>query len=338
MYARNFYGISFKGDVKASLAIANPGDFVSPPHRHQIRWRSSVSSYIWLLKQTLLLRFAPKRRVVILNFIPLWNFLFFLVVPKSIELGPVTGGGAVCLKHLGGSKLQRLRTHIARSYVVPWLYSLSTAIIYARALKITPATPGVAKALGIKELTPRIIEADARPFHVPQRAPVPVKLQTDLLCYVGDHPLKNTPLTIELINQLAKADIRISVIGALGKDHTLNQDITHHLEISHDAVFGLLGNTKAVLSLSLEQAGFFTYEAAALGRRVLCLPQSGAASLPGAITLIEKDSVVSVDLLYQRCLEVVRTVRTLPPHDATEVSKNTKRIHEHAKSYFYKGK
>lgn len=275
---------------------------------------------------------------MILNFIPLWNFLFFLVVPKNVELGPVTGGGVICLKHLGGSKSQRLRSHIARNYAIPFLYSLSTAIIYARALKIKPATPGVAKALGIKEPTPRIIEVDARPFHVPQKTTVPIKLQTDLLCYVGDHPLKNTSLTIELINQLAKADIRISVIGALGREYTLDEDITHYIEISHDAVFGLLRNTKAVLSLSLEQAGFFTYEAAALGRRVLCLPESGAASLPGAITLIEKDSALSVDILYQRCLKVVRTVRTLPLHDATEVSKDTKRIHEHAKSYFYKSK
>ena len=112
--------------------------------------------------------------------------------------------------------------------MVPLLYRLSCKIIRWRSLEVRPATPSVARALGFMSKTPRAIEADTTLFEIGVINKTQKERKIDLVCYVGPHPLKNTKLTVSVLNRLAEAGYVISVIGSVPKNIYLHKDIKYH--------------------------------------------------------------------------------------------------------------
>lgn len=71
-----------------------------------------------------LLRFSRKYEVMYLNYLPLWNFLIFIILPKKTILGPITGG----LYKETGANLNL----IIRKYFFPIFYNISKIIIFRK--------------------------------------------------------------------------------------------------------------------------------------------------------------------------------------------------------------
>ncbi len=73
-----------------------------------------------------------KKKTIYLNYLPLWNFLIFLLLPKKTLLGPITGGA-----YYGNSK--SLNSFIRR-YIFPFFYLISLKIIEKKYSKVIFST------------------------------------------------------------------------------------------------------------------------------------------------------------------------------------------------------
>ena len=73
-----------------------------------------------------------KKKIVFLNYLPLWNFLIFLLLPKKVILGPITGGVQV-------NDLNNL-DKIIRKILFPIFYRISLFIIYKKYKKVIFST------------------------------------------------------------------------------------------------------------------------------------------------------------------------------------------------------
>jgi len=62
-----------------------------------------------------------KKRLVYVNYLPLWNFLLFLILPKKTILGPITGG-------IYNGKVKGINSFI-RKYIFPLFCKISLIVI-----------------------------------------------------------------------------------------------------------------------------------------------------------------------------------------------------------------
>ena len=77
--------------------------------------------YINPFKGVLFLRLHKRNTIIYLNYLPLWNFLIFLLLPQKTILGPITGG-------IYKGKIKNL-SGIIRKFFFPVLYKISLFII-----------------------------------------------------------------------------------------------------------------------------------------------------------------------------------------------------------------
>jgi len=77
--------------------------------------------YIGPLYGAIYLLFNRRKNIVYLNYLPLWNFLIFFLLPKKTILGPITGGSAP-------SEVTNF-SNFLRKYILPLLYKISLLII-----------------------------------------------------------------------------------------------------------------------------------------------------------------------------------------------------------------
>ena len=319
----------------STVLAARPGDVVSPTLPKNSRLLRWLSAYCWLFTQLILLRARPLKNVVVLNYLPLWNVLFFLLVPKDALLGPITGGGRVNLRHLACRSDRRIIIMVARNIVIPWLYWISFQIIKMRGLTIKPATFGVARVVKMSSVQPRIAEADPSPVMFAKTAVRQAKAVTDVVVYTGAHELKNRTLTVEVINRLAERGLRVSLVGELDDGHELHQRVAHYHGVTQKRVLEIIGQSRVALSLSLVEGGFFTYEVAAMGSRVFCLPNSGGAKLPGAVELLSEDERIDAKLISKRCLAAFVTTDNETAVDRQSRSDAVRKMNEDAARYFF---
>lgn len=70
------------------------------------------------------LKYFLKKKTCYLNYLPMWNFLIFLLVPPGIKLGPITGGSK--------KKFDWSIDSLIRNSIFPLFYNLSNIILTFR--------------------------------------------------------------------------------------------------------------------------------------------------------------------------------------------------------------
>ena len=338
LYALNKYGVRLAPSEETELNDLAPGKVSSPLISARSRWRNSLSAYSWLLVQMIRLHFQPARHIVVLNYLPLWNFLFFLTVPRWVKIAPITGGGAVNMLHLHLSQSTGILTRFTRNIFIPILYKISILLIKARRLQVVPATLAVADALGFHDQRSRFIETDVAPFVAAEQPKQPSECHYDFITYVGPHPLKNLALTLDVATRLATQGHRIAIIGNIGNignNDKLHENISCFQDVTREAIFDMMQQSRMALSLSLEQAGFFTFEASAFGLPVLCLPKSGGAVLPGARLLVSPDELLTPDLATARCLSAFADMQGNDAQSRQSISRETRKVHQDAATFYH---
>lgn len=335
LYMLNAFNLKIGSVHKQSLLSSEPGDVLTPVPVNGSRWRRAVPAYLWLLWQVIQLHFVRKADVVVLNYLPLWNVFFFLLVPKTVTLAPITGGGRVNSRHLGVPRWQRVSVSLTRNILIPFLYKMSAVVIRCRSLVVRPATPAVNVALGYNDASPRFVETDHLPVKAAGSISSGTKRFVDAIAYIGPHLLKNSQLTIQVMNSLASDGFKVILIGPADPDLNINDNVDHYSTVDHKTVLRLMSTSVTSLSLSLEQAGFFSFEAAASGCVVLCLPNSGGSVLPHAVLLAEDNEQVSSDLLVARCKIAIETARVSSSQTASYIAAETRKVHKVAKAFFY---
>ena len=91
-----------------------------------------LHKYLGPIIMSLYVRFNPKSRFIFVNYLPLWNFLIFLILPKHTIIGPVTGSNIV--------KENSFLNIIVRKFFFPIFYKISLNIIYGKFKKVIFST------------------------------------------------------------------------------------------------------------------------------------------------------------------------------------------------------
>ena len=160
--------------------------------------------YIDPLKGALLLRSYKENNIIFLNYLPLWNFLIFLLLPKKTVLGPITGGvykGKV--KNFSG---------IVRKYLFPIFYKISTLIIFSKFSNITFSTSILKKYISKQKQKKICFNFVFQNFNTSKSTHIP-KTHFDIAIYNRNHSTKKNKNFYDLIQKLYKTNLKILIFG-----------------------------------------------------------------------------------------------------------------------------
>ena len=143
--------------------------------------------------------FFKNKKVAYINYLPLWNFIIFLLLPPNSILGPITGG----------AHFSKGDGYIIRKYIFPFFYKISEIIILLRYEKPIFATNLLEKYLYKKTINKSIFNFVFN--HVRKREKVKKKI--DFLIYYKNHKNKKKLYNFNIIKKLIKLKFKIYVVG-----------------------------------------------------------------------------------------------------------------------------
>ena len=134
------------------------------------------------------LKFHSKKEVCYLNYLPLWNFLIFLLLPKKTIFGPITGGSLVNDKNFIFSFI--------RKKLFKFFYKLSIYLIIKKKKKVIFSTDlllNYGKKIKDKKFLFAINIFEKRKL---------AKKTIDYLIYFRNHPNKDNKILMYFLKKL----------------------------------------------------------------------------------------------------------------------------------------
>lgn len=293
----------------------------------------AILSYIWLWKLILFIRLTEKdARLAIVNYLPIWNFVTFALVPRNCILAPITGNGRVNLRLFQGSVFTKMKLFFLQNILLHCLSKLSAWIVQFRRLRVVGATPCVSKLFGEKDNTPLFIWSKVdKKLEILQKQAVKQEPEFDFIVYTGLHRLKNSELLKVCLRHLDSKGLKGVVIGHV-KDVSNYRHVTFYDKVSKDELLSYLTSSRVVLQLSLEKAGFFAFEASLLGLPIVGFSNTGCANLPSFYPIRHREKAEIPELVSQLLFEHrndrENTVKT------EEVIKQTLELRKRAYEYY----
>ena len=189
-----------------------------------------------------LLKHASRKKIIYVNYLPLWNFFIFLLLPKKTILGPITGGS------YDGPTLN-INLFI-RKYIFPIFYRISLRIIYKKYNNFFFSTELCKKYVDKKFYKKTLFNFI---FIFFKRTNKKKKIKFDIIFYNRNHPLKKTKSLYRILVNL-KNQFSICVFG----DY-LNF-FNNFGYISKSKVLNLLNKTKTAFSSSENLFSLFSID------------------------------------------------------------------------------
>jgi len=189
-----------------------------------------------------LLKHASRKKIIYVNYLPLWNFFIFLLLPKKTILGPITGGS-----YDGPTSNINL---FIRKYIFPIFYRISLRIIYKKYNNFFFSTELCKKYVDKKFYKKTLFNFV---FIFFKRTYKKKKIKFDIIFYNRNHPLKKTKSLFKILVNL-KNKFSICVFG----DY-LNF-FNNFGFISKNKVLNLLNKTKTAFSASENLFSLFTID------------------------------------------------------------------------------
>ena len=147
--------------------------------------------------------FFKNHNVGYLNYLPLWNFLIFLLLPPRTKLGPITGGALY-------SKTNKINYFI-RKFFFPLFYKLSEFIINLRfERKLIFSTDLLKKYLSNKTIKKSEFNFVLKNIKFKRKRRFK---DIDFLIYYKVHNNKSLFFNYNLINDLTKLNLKIIIVG-----------------------------------------------------------------------------------------------------------------------------
>ena len=169
-------------------------------------------------------------KVCYVNYLPLWNFLLFLLLPSKTILGPITGG-------IYANKSNFFQFKI-RKYIFPFFYRISLFLLKNK--KLLFSTDLLKKYVDEKKYKKVIYN-----FALVNLKKIPKqKKKYDLVIYYRKHINKYNKFQSELINYLSKKNTKIVVIG----DYLRINKIINKNNVSRSRALGIIGRSKFALN------------------------------------------------------------------------------------------
>lgn len=184
--------------------------------------------------------FFKKKKIYYINYLPLWNFLIFLLLPPKTILGPITGGAY-------------FRSSLVRKYLFPVLYFVSQIIIIFRYDNIKFSTSLLKNKLFniIKKKSSFNYVLNAL-----EKQKSGGKKKIDFLIYYRNHKNKKSLFPYLFIKKLIKLGLKIYIVG-----NYLNiKGVKNCGKISNRKINKYLSKTKFSICSGENIFSFFTLE------------------------------------------------------------------------------
>ena len=147
------------------------------------------------------LNYFNNKKIVFVNFLPLWNFFLFILLPSKTILGPITGS----IKNNSKKFFQKS----FRNLLFPLFFKISSFIIYHKFKKAIFSTDLLKSVINKKYLNKFVFNFV---IDIYQKKLFNKKRIIDLVYYNRDHPNKSDNSQIELIKEF-KNKFVIYIVG-----------------------------------------------------------------------------------------------------------------------------
>ena len=217
-----------------------------------------LENYFWPIKGIIYLwkLYFKKKKIMYLNFIPLWNFLLFYFLPPKVLIGPVTGF----------NPKQKIESYsnLIRLILIPLFFKLSTLVIFKRFKNLIFSTNLLEKNFS-KTFSSKIYFNYLVSSNLNKKIKVYKNKKIDLLIYNRKYSVKEHYKLRKLIIHLLKRNYIVHCVG-----HNLDiKNLKNHNTISREKVQKLLKLTKLVISSPENPYSLFTLDAITMGSKVL---------------------------------------------------------------------
>ena len=144
--------------------------------------------------------YINNKKVCYLNYLPLWNFLIFLLLPPKTIIGPITGGSFFIAKDFQS---------LFRKFIFPFFYRLSVFIITCRKYQIIFSTDLLKKYLPNKIISKSDFNFVFNLFKLKKIK----KTNKNFVIYYRKHKNKNKFFPYFFIKKLLKLNYKINIVG-----------------------------------------------------------------------------------------------------------------------------
>ena len=186
------------------------------------------------------------KKIIYINYLPLWNFLIFLLSPPNTVFGPITGSIQI-------NKIQNIKS-IFRFFIIPLFYKISLLILNFRARKIIFGTN-----ILIKFLNKNILRKSKLNFileNIKFKNSSKKKREYDLIVYYRNHENKFFSHHTRFINSQIKNRKKVIIVG-----DKLNIEGALQLgKVSRKKIKNLISISKFALSGDDNLLSFFNLE------------------------------------------------------------------------------
>lgn len=168
------------------------------------------------------------KKTCYVNYLPLWNFLIFIFLPRSTILGPVTGS-------IYNDKIYNFST-LFRKIVFPLFYYISLKIVFFKFKRVLFSTDNLKKIIPKNKIKFCLFNFCLL-FYSKRR----FKYKSiDFLFYIREHPQKSNLFLTYLIKKLSLLNLKIVVVG----DEYNEPNIKNYQNIDRNKLLYLLDKTK----------------------------------------------------------------------------------------------
>ena len=198
--------------------------------------------YIWFY-------YIKGKKVCYLNYLPLWNFFIFLLIPKNTILGPITGS-------LYQDKIYNLDTFI-RKIFFPFVYFLSLKIIFCRFENLIFSTSNLKNVIKKNKIKDCIFNFCYLFF---KKRKI-IQKDIDFIFYIKKHPLKFNYLYQFAIKQLVSRGFKIVVVG----DKFDYPKVNNYVNLPRSRLLKILDRTRYTIASDENFFSLFTLDSLASG-------------------------------------------------------------------------
>jgi hypothetical protein len=181
-------------------------------------------AYIWYYK-------IKRKKVCYLNYLPLWNFIIFFLLPKKTILGTITGS-------IYKKEITNINTFI-RKIFFPFFYFVSLKIIYSKFKFIIFSTGNLKKIVSKDKIKSCVFNFCFLFFEKRKKK----KKNIDFLFYIRNHPLKSNIFQTLIINRLVSLGFKVVVVG----DKFEQENVVNYINLPRLQLLKILDQTKYTL-------------------------------------------------------------------------------------------
>ncbi len=176
------------------------------------------------------------KNIVYINYLPLWNFVIFLLLPKKTILGPITGGTY-------DNDVNDFNSFI-RKYIFPIFFRISILIIYKKFKKVIFSTDLLKNYIPKSKYSSTLFDFAFSFFYFSLKKKIKKnQKEFDLIFYNRNHSTKTSMVRNNIINFLSKY-YKICVVG----DFYNNIHITNFGFVNKKKIYDLLSKSKVALT------------------------------------------------------------------------------------------